>query len=117
MDQSQRDAVVQVAAEIGISANLFDGWDGRELALYPDLEAHSRSNAPSLREKVALGDWIVDLGNRAFSVTRSIGERLQAALDSRDIPYATGSQGEPFLKRSRRALVDYADVFSELGKR
>lgn len=120
MNAALRNDVVRIAVEIGVASDLFDGWDGGELALYPDEGGRSASLDVALeiaREKARRGDWIVDIGNRAFALPKPQGIALRAKLDALGIGYETGPQAEPFLKRTRWAVREHAGVLAELAKR
>ena len=120
MDAAQKAAVIRLASDVGIPSELFSGWDGSELALYPDLIGTSRS--PEIadriaREKAARADWILDLGNRAVSLRKDQGTQLRLALDEAEIPYATGSQSLAYFKRIHRVSTENDHILRELSKR
>ena len=120
MDRSQRDVVIRLAVETGVSKDLFEGWDGTELALYTDRGGASASLEIAqaiAAEKAARRDWVLDLGNRAFALPEAQGLGLQAKLDQGGIPYESGPQGVPYLKRTRWAINEHRDVLDELAKR
>lgn len=119
MSPDQKDDVIRLATEAGVSLALFDGWDGTELALYNDSAGVSRDLETAqriAREKSVRGDWILDLGNRAFAVPSNQGATLKAGLDGAGVKYETGPQTVPFLKRTRWAVKEHADVLAELAK-
>src|SRR5262245_18944045 len=119
MTASQRDEVIRLALQAGIAASLFEGWEGGELALYPDTGGASASLevAESIaRDKAARRDWIVDLGNRAFGLPSAQGELWKRRLDDARIAYETGPQTIPYLKRTKWAVKMHYDILAELAK-
>jgi len=119
MSPAQKDDVIRLATDVGDSSALFDGWDGTELALYSDSTGLSRDLETAQQiahEKSVRGGWILDLGNRAFAVPSNQGATLKAGLDGAGIAYDTGPQTVPFLKRTRWAVKEHADVLAELAK-
>ncbi len=112
--------VLEIAQSIGLEADLFRGWDGGELALYQDTSASSASLEVALavaREKSRLRLWVLDLGNKAVSLSRSQGEQLKAKLDEAGIEYASESVGDLFLRRRERVARDHQEILRELAKR
>lgn len=79
-----------------------------------DWDSHGHAKYFYAKE---LGDWIVDIGNRAFAVPTTQGAAFGARLDEIGIPYETGPQAEPFLKRTRRVAREHGDILAELAKR
>jgi hypothetical protein len=120
MDPARKDDVARFAAESGVDLALFAGWDGHELGLYRDSGGASRSLEVAqriAREKALRGDWILDLGNRAFALPAAQGAVLKEKFDAAGVEYSSGSQAQAFLKRTRWAVTEYGDVLAELAKR
>lgn len=112
--------VLRIAAELGIAADLFTGWEGHELALYQDTVGRSASLEVARREaqrKAALGDWTLDLGNRAAGLPREQGARFRDRLTAAGIPFDTGSQSIAYIKRIHAVSSQHDDVLRELAKR
>jgi len=120
MEPAHRDHVVALASEAGISVDLFNGWDGHELALYPNaggLSASVEVAQQTARENARRGEWVVDLGNRAFAISSTQGTAFRAKLDEDHIVYETGPQTLPYLKRTRWAVKEHRTLIDELAKR
>src|SRR6185503_14951841 len=97
--------IVQLAGEAGIAPEVFDGWEGRELALYRDLTARSADPAIATRiasEKLARELWVLDLGHKATGVSKTQGRAFQVKLDESGIRYASGPVGDVYFKRIQR---------------
>jgi len=113
-------SVIKIATEAGIPAELFSGWQGHELALYQDTGGRGATLEIARREsyeKAARGDWTLDLGNRAVRLPRDQGATLGRKLEEAGIPFATGSQGDAYIKRIHRVSTDHEDILRELAKR
>src|SRR5262252_3840320 len=112
------DEVIQIAVAAGISADLFHGWDGTELALYQDVIGTSAEPEIARRmaeEKSARGDWTLDLGIRAVAVPRAQGEILTARLDAAGIRYEKRSVGDEYMRRVHGVADTHVDVLRELA--
>jgi hypothetical protein len=120
MNSAQVADVLRIASELGIPADLFEGWQGNELALYQDTTGVGASFEIAQREsqrKAAPGDWTLDLGNRAAGLPRDQGASFRDRLAGAGIPFATGSQSIAYIKRIHAVSSDHADVLRELAKR
>jgi len=119
---SKHDAALtrQIAAQIGIPAEVFSEWDGSELALYEDASGVgstleiARRNA---NRKALLLDWTLDLGNRVIGLPQEQGASLRQKLEEAGIPFAHESQGGPYVERIHQIATANADVLRELAKR
>jgi hypothetical protein len=120
VNAEQTATVVRIATALGIAADLFDGWQGEELALYQDTVGVSSSLAAAqaeARRKAALGNWTLDLGIRAVGLPRDQGALLRQALEDAGVPIENRSQASKYIRRIHAVGAENADVLRELAKR
>ena len=112
--------ITELAKQAGIDTELFDGWDGHALALYPIRGGSSASLQVAqrqARENAARQNWVLDLGHRAVSLPREQGEAFKRKLDDEGIEVETSSLAVDYMKRAHNASARHDDVLSELAKR
>ena len=112
--------IIGLAKQVGIDTELFDGWDGHALALYPILGGRSASLETAqriARENAAKQNWALDLGHRAVSLPREQGEAFKRKLDEEGVKVETSSLAVDYMKRAHNAAARHDDVLSELTKR
>jgi hypothetical protein len=114
------DLVIKIATQTGIPAELFSGWQGHELALYPDSGGQGATLEIAHRQsqvKAARGSWTLDLGNRAVGLPKEQGAAFQQRLEEAGIPFETRSQGGAYVRRIAQVSSANVDLIRELAKR
>jgi hypothetical protein len=114
-------AVIKIATETGIQADLFSEWQGNELALYPDAGgvagtldiAQHQSHAKAARGPA----WTLDLGNRAIGLPGEQGAAFRRRLEEAGISFETRRQGGAYVKRIAQVSTANVHVLTELAKR
>jgi hypothetical protein len=120
MTPDQTAEVIRIANDLGISPDLFRGWEGHEFALYQDMVGRSSSLAAARAEaqrKAALRNWTLDLGIRAVGLPRDQGIIFRGRLQGAGIPFDTRSQTTKYVRRVHAVTMDSEDVLRELAKR
>lgn len=120
MNAKQAAEVLRIATELGISPEVFDGWQGHVFALYQDRVGRSSTLAAAVAEaerRAARGDWTLDIGLRAIGLPREQGTAFHARLQAAEIPIGTWSQATKYINRIDSITTENADVLRELGKR
>lgn len=115
-----KEKITELAKQVGIDTELFNGWDGCALALYPirggrgeNFEVAQRQAIQNMESK----SWALDLGHRAVRLTSEQGEALKRKLEAEGIKLEEGSLSDAYMARAHRASEEHDDVLSELAKR
>jgi len=112
--------IIELAKQVGIDNELFNGWDGYALALYAIRSGSSEKLEVAQRQAIQNTEsrsWALDLGHRAVRLTSEQGEALKRKLEAEGIEVEEGSLADAYMARAHREAEKHDDVLSELAKR
>jgi hypothetical protein len=120
MSYEQVTKVKELALQIGIDTNLFEGWDGHEIALYRVTGGSSHSYEVARQqmiENARVETWVLDLGNRSVGLPPQQARALKQKLADANITVQDGSLAQSYMARALRSAARHDDVLRELAKR